>query len=242
MLKKIISGGQIGADQAALDTAVKLGIPHGGWIPKGRMTENGILPDKYELKEMPTSSYPKRTEQNVIDSDGTIIFSHGSLTGGSALTIKLARKHNKPCLHFDLDEIPEFNVAQTLSRWISMNRIGTLNIAGSRASEDPQIYTKVCNIIQSTYHIILTQYPKFQAAEPAIVKEIVDDLISKLSLKEKIGIANMELSNVESLDFVFSSYIKIKTGIGPEDKKEYSIILKELWKKLRDSHRLRVVK
>ncbi len=85
MLKKIISGGQTGADQAALDAAIKLGIPHGGWIPKGRSTENGKLPDKYKLKEMPTKSYPNRTEQNVIDSDGTLIITHGKLTGGSNL-------------------------------------------------------------------------------------------------------------------------------------------------------------
>ena len=71
MIQKIISGGQTGADQAALDAAIKLGIPHGGWIPKGRPTENGKLSDKYKLKEMPTKSYTKRTEQNVIDSWNT---------------------------------------------------------------------------------------------------------------------------------------------------------------------------
>ena len=41
--KKIVSGGKIGTDQAALDVAIKLGIPHGGWIPKGRITEIGFL-------------------------------------------------------------------------------------------------------------------------------------------------------------------------------------------------------
>ena len=79
MIKKIISGGQTGADQAALDVAIESGIPHGGWIPKGRKTENGRLPDKYQLKEMATSSYPKRTEQNIIDSHGTLIISNGKL-------------------------------------------------------------------------------------------------------------------------------------------------------------------
>ena len=73
MIKKIISGGQTGADRAALDVAIKLGIRHGGWIPKGRKTEDGPLSDKYQLQEMPTASYPARTEQNVIDSDGTLI-------------------------------------------------------------------------------------------------------------------------------------------------------------------------
>jgi hypothetical protein len=81
MIKKIISGGQTGADRAALDVALKFDIPHGGWIPKGRKAEDGPLPEQYQLQEMPTASYPKRTEQNVIDSDGTLIISRGKLTG-----------------------------------------------------------------------------------------------------------------------------------------------------------------
>ena len=103
MIKKIISGGQTGVDQAALDVAIDLGIPHGGWIPKGRKTEDGILPAKYQLQEMPTSSYPKRTEKNVLNSGGTLIICHGKLTGGSALTRKMAKKHDRPWLHADMD-------------------------------------------------------------------------------------------------------------------------------------------
>ena len=101
MIKKIISGGQTGADQAGLDVAIELSIPHGGWIPKGRKTENGILPAKYKLTEMNSTSYPKRTEKNVLDSDGTVIFTTGSLTGGSALTRKFANKHNRPVLRIN---------------------------------------------------------------------------------------------------------------------------------------------
>jgi len=70
MLKKIISGGQTGADVAGLDVAIKHGILHGGAIPKGKLTEDGVLPEKYNLQEMTTKSYPKRTEKNVVDSDG----------------------------------------------------------------------------------------------------------------------------------------------------------------------------
>jgi putative molybdenum carrier protein len=102
MIEKIISGGQTGADQGALDAAIKLGIPHGGWIPKGRITENGPLPDRYDLIEMPTASYPERTEKNIRESDGTLILSHGRLTGGSEYTKKWALKHGKPMLHIDL--------------------------------------------------------------------------------------------------------------------------------------------
>ncbi len=69
MLKKIISGGQVGADQGALDAAIKYNFPHGGWIQKGRKTQSGILPDKYQLEEMFTAGYKERIEQNVIGSD-----------------------------------------------------------------------------------------------------------------------------------------------------------------------------
>jgi hypothetical protein len=98
MIKKIISGGQTGADRAALDVAIKLGIPHGGWVPKGRITEEGPLPDKYQMHEMPTEIYADRTEQNVIDSDGTLIISRGKPTGGSDYTREMALKNKKHLL------------------------------------------------------------------------------------------------------------------------------------------------
>ena len=140
MISKIISGGQTGVDQAALDVAIALGIPHGGWIPKGRKTENGALPDKYRLKEMPTSSYTKRTNQNVIDSEGTLIISLGPLTRGSELTHKTAMLHDRPCLHIDLGTLNTLQVVKTVRSWIVHHGIGILNIAGPRASENPKTY------------------------------------------------------------------------------------------------------
>lgn len=147
MIKKIISGGQTGADRAALDAAIALGIPHGGWVPRGRAAEDGRLPDKYELQEMPSKSYPERTEQNVIDSDGTIIISHGDLTGGSALTMRLAKEHNRPCAHIDLDKVSITEAVKFISSWLVLFKIETLNVAGSRASKHPEIYL-------DTYHIL----------------------------------------------------------------------------------------
>ena len=118
MLKKIISGGQTGADRAALDFAIKQKIPHGGWVPKGRLAEDGPLPKKYKLTEMPTDSYQERTEQNVIDSDGTVIISHGKLTGGSAYTQKMAKKHGRPCLHVDLNKLDVLPAALEILTWL----------------------------------------------------------------------------------------------------------------------------
>jgi hypothetical protein len=132
MIKKIISGGQTGADRAALDTAIKLKIPHGGWIPKGRKAEDGQLPDKYELLEMPTESYPKRTEQNVIDSDGTLIICRGKPTGGSDYTREMALKHKKYILHIDLNLTTSYGAASLILSWSNLHRIEVLNVAGSR--------------------------------------------------------------------------------------------------------------
>jgi hypothetical protein len=146
-MKKIISGGQTGADQAALDFAIENNIPHGGWIPKGRMTENGPLPAKYQLQEMTTKSYPKRTERNILDSDGTLIVSHGTISGGTALTRKLAQMHERPYLHLDLNKLSASEAIVQLRDWIQKNNIHIMNVAGSRASKDDQIYNAVKMIL-----------------------------------------------------------------------------------------------
>jgi hypothetical protein len=149
MIKKIISGGQTGVNQAALDAARKLNIAHGGWIPKGRKTENGPLPVKYNLKELGTTNYPKRTEQNIFDSDGTLIITFGKLTGGSELACKLAQLHGFPCLHVDLNTTTPAEAARRIRAWLDENKIRVLNVAGSRASKAPAIYQKTVQILKS---------------------------------------------------------------------------------------------
>lgn len=149
MISKIISGGQTGADQAALDAAIKLGFPHGGSIPKGRLTEDGPLPEKYNLVEMSTEDYFARTEKNVLDSDGTLILSHGELTGGSKLTEKLCKRHRKPYLHIDLTSRPSGDVASDIHSWVLENGIETLNAAGARASKDSLIYERTFQVVEA---------------------------------------------------------------------------------------------
>jgi hypothetical protein len=141
MLKKIISGGQTGADRAALDAAIRLGIPHGGWIPKGRIAEDGPLAATYRLREMPTGGYAERTEKNVMDSDGTLIISHGAPTGGTEYTRKMVLKHGRQMLHIDLNLHSSLMEAASLVQdWIAIHNIETLNVAGPRASKDSRIY------------------------------------------------------------------------------------------------------
>lgn len=149
-LEKIISGGQTGADRAALDFAMDHNFPYGGWLPKGRKTEDGALPLKYHLQEMPTEDYSKRTLQNVLDADGTMIVSHGFLTGGSALTREFAIQYKKHWIHIDLKKMTLKEAVEMLILWLTENEIKVLNVAGPKAGKDPKIYEAVLRLLQET--------------------------------------------------------------------------------------------
>ena len=149
MVKKIVSGGQTGADRAALDFAIKHNIPHGGWVPKYRAAEDGKVPDVYELQEMPTQSYSRRTEQNVIDSDGTVIICHGRLRGGSAFAAKMAKKHGRSWLYLDMAKLAVDKAGGRLRKWVNGNSIGVLNVAGPRQSSDPAIYDVTMKVLEA---------------------------------------------------------------------------------------------
>ncbi|MGH9752238.1 MAG: putative molybdenum carrier protein [Blastocatellia bacterium] len=147
MLSKIISGGQTGADRAALDWAIKRGMPHGGWCPKGRKAEDGTIDRHYNLVETPSENYSQRTEWNVRDSDGTAVFSiRRELRGGSLLTVELAEQYNKPVIHLRQED-EQTNHAQELRSFIEKFGISVLNIAGPRASEEPGIYQFVSSVL-----------------------------------------------------------------------------------------------
>src|SRR5215207_7601461 len=93
----VVSGGQTGADRAALDSAMARGIAHGGWCPKGRRAEDGPLDAKYQLQETPKRNYLQRNEWNVRDSGATVVFTLAdTVTGGSLQTVKFAKKQGKP--------------------------------------------------------------------------------------------------------------------------------------------------
>ena len=132
-IEKIVSGGQTGVDRAALDVAIFLDIPHGGWCPQGRRAEDGSIPDTYVLRETVQRDYAVRTERNIIDSDGTLILFRAKTSGGTDLTRKLALKHRRPLLCVDLEHPGEVDVSQVY-RWIEDQQINVLNIAGPRES------------------------------------------------------------------------------------------------------------
>jgi hypothetical protein len=143
---KIVSGGQAGVDRGALDVAIAAGVPHGGWCPLGRRAEDGPIPDRYQLVEMPTAEYGARTLQNVLDTDGTLILRRDALSGGTLLTRRLARRHGKPCLVVTLDR-PD--ALERIRAWLEEHKIAILNVAGPRESENPGIQSEAAELIGS---------------------------------------------------------------------------------------------
>jgi len=255
-IRKIISGGQTGADQAALDVAIDYGIPHGGWIPKGRKTEKGRLPDKYRLKELSSIDYAKRTELNVIDSEGTLILSHGPLTGGSALTKSLAKKHNRSCLHVDLNSMSEYKAVEAIRSWIESRDIHVLNVAGPRASEDLEIYDATQRVLKA---VIYPPPERMTPQYPKTVEEAVERLMTKMPLEEKVRLTKLEEGELPLLNHSLGAYIREHFGLVMNNDLRQSvnavagekifhedrasvIIIHELWKRLRQTHAMRVVK
>jgi hypothetical protein len=272
LIKKIISGAQTGAERAALDFAIKNDILHDGWVPKGKRAEDGIIPEKYNVHEVPTKDYERHTELNVIHSDGTLIITHGELTNGSALTKKFADKHEKPCLHINRDATPDFKATIEITKWIKEHEIEILNIAGPKASKDPNIYDAVMRVLEAVFLLRVIDdnipdliYSNFGNKDellkkqfPKLVNEAVERLITEMPLKDKVKLAGMSEYDINGLHPSLGLYIRNNfrlwegssllescremTGDKNLQAEHAAIfIIKKLWEKLKETHRIRRV-
>lgn len=143
---KIVSGAQTGVDRAALDVALDIGFACGGWVPRGRLAEDGPLPHHYPVRETQSRSYTQRTLRNVQDSDATLILTRGALVGGTALTKRHAHEARRPCLVVDLtaDVSP-----LAVHAWLRDRRVRVLNVAGPRESNAPGIYDEAAQFLRA---------------------------------------------------------------------------------------------
>jgi hypothetical protein len=265
MIKKIVSGGQRGAGQAALDAAIKWDIPHAGWVPKGRKTEHGRLLSIYKLKEMPTDSYPERTEKNVIDSDGTLIITHGKPTGESEYALEMAKKHHRPHFLADLKINSGFATARAIYSWIKEHTIESLNVAGSKASKDLHTYRAAMKILEMVFHLDLIEstMPDPSRAiplSPRTIDEAVDALVAELPLRSKTVLANLKDGELIYLHTNLGRYIRDKFNLWNEKSEllisccsfmgvdslsaedASAIIITRLWRRLKEIHTLRIVR
>ena len=143
-IERIISGGQTGVDRAALDAALDVQLPVGGWCPKGRRAEDGTIPARYPLNETPTRRYAQRTEWNVRDSDGTLILHEGELRGGTAHTHECAQAYGRPV---QVVRMQTADALPSIRRWCAAHHIAVLNVAGPRESEAPGIYAAAYGLL-----------------------------------------------------------------------------------------------
>ncbi|MCK5168413.1 MAG: putative molybdenum carrier protein [Bacteroidales bacterium] len=151
-IPKIISGGQTGVDQGALDFALDNNIECGGYCPKGRKSEVGIIPFKYPLIELETEDYLERTRQNVLESDGTIIVKDEvDLQNGTLNTIKFCKQFSKPFLIYDVIYDPiNYEMFQD---WLKQNKIKVLNVAGNRSGESLGIKGKAYMLLEKLFNL-----------------------------------------------------------------------------------------
>lgn len=147
---KIVSGGQTGVDRAGLAAAMSFSIATGGWMPCGRLAEDGVVPEGfYTLKECPTGGFRERTRRNVIDSDATLILVDAlPLVGGTAYTADYAAKNGRPCkvvLLSDADAVTQIrDWMLSLEDSVRPGQPGgiVLNVAGPRESGSPGIFAR----------------------------------------------------------------------------------------------------
>ena len=193
MLSKIISGGQTGVDRAALDVAISFGIDHGGFVPKGRKAEDGVIATGYNLTELDTRRYAARTEKNVAHSDGTLIISRGGLKGGSRLTRTLALSHEKPWLNLDLGAIELLAGAGSASSWIDKKQYRDIECGGSKIERGSRHIRRSCQGAQDLLCLnlvgisICDSLGRSDASlfPPTGMDRAVDTIESRLSLRKR---------------------------------------------------------
>lgn len=149
-LRRIISGGQRGADRGGLLAAHDLGLRRGGMAPLGWRAEDGVIPEwlREGMMQSASAAYPVRTRANVEDSGGTLIAFLDELhteTGGTAQTRDLCHRLGKPCATLWVDANPADMARRghDLLWWLTHWNIATLNIAGPRESKSPGIQAAV---------------------------------------------------------------------------------------------------
>ena len=266
-IKKIISSGELGAESAALDIAIRLKIPYGGYAITSPFLEIERRTPRYRLTRKPFQDTQSKDAANLQIAEGTLIFSHGILPDFLDTIQTYARTHAHPCLHIDLAQSPPLNAAFQIDRWVRRHAIEILFVTGTTMLEDDLIYQATYNALYNFLMIGKESYPdqeneKAQASSkswPGTIDEAVQRLIEELSLKDKATIANMSASELTPLNNSLGRHIRNWFGLNAEnhtllwscakeagktaltEKEASAIIISCLALELEKTHKLRIL-
>ena len=270
MIHKILSGGQTGVQRAALDTAIKLGISYGGWIRRGRRSEDGPLDGRYQLQETETVGVQEAIAHNVDAAEGTLIISRGTLSDWLTYSVQTTLQKHKQLLHADLSQHSLFEAATLICDWAEVHRIRSVYITGPLQSEDDAIYSNSCSVLEASVYlgfIKSTSFGSFRGGEsagavegqPVTVEQAVERLQAALSLKDRVAVANTGADQLDTVYRWLAEYIKKAFGLyagNPEllqacgayaglsdtlPDEACMVIIRALWEELRRTHRMRLV-
>lgn len=265
-IKKIISSGELGAESAALDIAIRLKIPYGGYAIASPILEIERRSHRYRLTRKPFQDPQSKDAANLQTAEGTLIFSHGILTDYLDYIQTYSQTHAHPCLHIDLVQSPPLNAAFQIDRWTRRHAVETLFVTGASMLDDGLIYQATYNALYSFLMIGKVSYPgnaNEKAAQgkplPKTIDEAVQRLIEELSLKDKATIANMSASELSPLNDSLGRHIRNWFGLNAEnhtllwscakeagktaltEKEASAIIISCLALELEKTHKLRVL-
>lgn len=269
MIRKIVSNGRAGVARGALDAALALEIPHGGWALPDNAGENEPLPGKYNLREMKTKSKTWCVERNVVETDGTLILTFADDMPEDALAArKSADKHHLPWILINLDRTGTFQAAQDIHDWLKEQDIHVIHVVGAASGNMKKKADKTtCGLLEAVYYLGLIE-SNMTAPSRSLVDDgspspmSIDDMVTLLStempLKDRVILANMKEAQLELLEPTLGRHIQIRlehwrqsvASAAALEKMEKeaagageisALIIKKLWKRLRTTHRLRIV-
>jgi hypothetical protein len=223
-IQKIISGGSLGAESAALDVAIRLKIPYGGFATEGSLITGDHLTRRYALEEAPFEAPEEQIRANLTLSDAALVISHGRLSPPLHQARTLADQRPLPWLHIDLDRTPPLQAAFKIHLWFREKAVLQPYISGSRLEEDAHIYQESVETLYSALMLGKEAYPAENTPPakrvplPRTVDEAVAFLIRELPLKDKVTIANMTADELVTLNQNLGNYIRKTFGLWNENR------------------------
>jgi hypothetical protein len=223
MVEKILTGAYREAERGAFDFAVERQIPVGGWAPLGWLSKAGLSVRPDGLREVPHSGSPNYAERNIFDADGTLILTHGELSGAAELARNFATRYKHPLLHIDLARTSRFQAAENITAWIAGIGIQVLHVTGNGPGRAPELYQATRDILETVFRLELAseamaQRNQLSAAPgagrrsplpvPRTIEDALKALTDLLSLKEKAEIGRTPERDLPRLYAQLGPYIE----------------------------------